>query len=410
MHSDGIHSPPTSAELFAGSGGLALAASQAGFTHVVVSELNGPACDTLRVNGAVDLGEADGSDNGDESWPLLQKDCHLVDWSSYAGAVDVLSGGPPCQPFSLGGVHLGAHDDRNLFPEATRAISEIRPRAFVLENVRGLTRQSLRPYFEHLIEHLRAPGLFARDGESLYRHRARLRREAPSLPADERYEVEWTLVNAADYGLPQKRWRVFIVGFRADLEVDWSFPRPTHSEDALLWAQATGAYWDEHRLERREALGSPTRVKRVLKAAAPEGLRWRTVRDAIADLPEPSMGEGTPGVHNHVGIPGARVYKGHSGSPFDWPAKSVKAGVHGCPGGEHILVREDGSFRYLTVRECARLQGFPDHWLFKGSRTEAMRQIGNAVPVPLGRLVLGEVSERLVALSSARDTEQLLAA
>lgn len=410
MHSDEIHSPPTSAELFAGSGGLALGASQAGFTHVVVSELNGPACDTLRVNGAVDLGGFDRDDGESERWPLLQGDCRRVDWSSYAGAVDVLSGGPPCQPFSLGGIHLGARDDRNLFPEATRAISEIRPRAFVLENVRGLSRQSLRPYFEHVIEHLRAPGLLARDGETLHSHRARLRREATALPPDECYEVEWTLVNAADYGLSQKRWRVFIVGFRADLGVDWSFPQPTHSEDALLWAQAAGTYWDEHGLEHREALGSPSRVKKVAKGAPPERLRWRTLRDAIADLPEPLIGEEASGVHNHVGIPGARLYKGHTGSPLDWPAKSVKAGVHGCPGGEHILVREDGSFRYLTVRECARLQGFPDHWLFKGSRTEAMRQIGNAVPVPLGRLVLREVGERLMSLGSARRSEQLLAA
>ena len=170
------HPPLSSAELFAGGGGLALAASQAGLKHVVVSELNGQACDTLRANRAVDIGEAGAA--GD-AWPLLQANCREVDWTAYAGEVDILAGGPPCQPFSLGGIHRGAGDDRNLFSEATRAISEVRPRAFVLENVRGLTRQSLRPYFEHVLEHLRAPGLAARSDESMRSHSARLRREAP---------------------------------------------------------------------------------------------------------------------------------------------------------------------------------------------------------------------------------------
>jgi len=404
VRSEEVHLPLTSAELFAGAGGLALGASQAGFKHVVVSELNGPACATLRANRAADADAAQ-----EKAWPLLRADCHEVDWTAYAGEVDVLAGGPPCQPFSLGGIHRGARDDRNLFPEATRAISEIRPRAFVLENVRGLTRQSLKPYFDHVLEHLRAPGLAARPSESARSHSTRLRREAPSLPVDERYRVEWTLVNAADYGLPQQRWRVFIVGFRADLDVDWSFPRPTHSQDALLWAQAKGDYWDEHKLRRRNPLGSPNRVKKVLKAEKPEASRWKTVRDAVADLPEPVEGEETPGVHNHVGIPGARLYPGHSGSPLDWPGKSVKAGVHGCPGGEHILVREDGSFRYLTIRECARLQGFPDDWFFEGSRTEAMRQIGNAVPVPLARRVLAAVCSKFSSPRLA-EREELLAA
>jgi DNA (cytosine-5)-methyltransferase 1 len=398
-----IHSPLTSAELFAGAGGLALGASQAGFTHVLVSELNGPACETLRANSAVDLGE------GEEGWPLLQADCREVDWTPYAGKVDVLAGGPPCQPFSLGGIHRGADDDRNLFPEATRAISEIRPLAFVLENVRGLRRESLRPYFDHVLDHLRAPVLAARPDETVATHSARLRREGPALPADERYEVKWTLVNAADHGLPQQRWRVFIVGFRADLEVDWSFPEATHSQDSLLWAQAKGNYWDEHGLARRDPLGSPNRTKKVLAGGKPKASRWRTVRDAISDLPEPVVGEETTGVHNHVGIPGARLYQGHSGSPFDWPGKSVKAGVHGCPGGEHILVRDDGSFRYFTVRECARLQGFPDDWFFTGSRTEAMRQIGNAVPVPLAQKMQSAVRAKLSAVSSDARGELLAA-
>jgi DNA (cytosine-5)-methyltransferase 1 len=380
---------------------MALGASKAGLRHVVVSELSEPACETLRANGAVDY---DQSAAGDTGWPLLEADCHEVDWTSYEGEVDILAGGPPCQPFSLGGIHRGARDARNLFPEATRAISEIRPPAFVLENVRGLTRKSLKPYFEYVLEHLRAPGLLGQSGESWRSHQSRLRRESGTLTADERYDVGWKLVNAADYGLPQQRWRVFIVGFRADLGVEWRFPEPTHSQDALLWAQAAGSYWDEHDLRRRDPQRSISRALRVLKKGEPDALRWQTVRDAIDGLGEPEVGKETVGVHNHAGIPGARLYPGHSGSPLDWPGKSIKAGVHGCPGGEHILVREDGSYRYLTVRECARLQGFPDSWFFEGSRTEGMRQIGNAVPVPLARIMLTEV---MAELSSLRSSEHL---
>lgn len=98
---------------------------------------------------------------------------------------------------------------------------------------------------------------------------------------------------------------------------------------------------------------------------------------------------------NHVGVPGARLYAGHTGNRLDWPAKTVKAGVHGVPGGEHVLLCSDGSHRYLTVRECARLQGFPDSYIFAGSRSEAMRQIGNAVPVPLGRLIAAQIADKL---------------
>jgi DNA (cytosine-5)-methyltransferase 1 len=394
----------TSAELFAGAGGLALAASEADLEHVVVSELNKTACETLRANGAIDLDEA-----AEEGWPLLEADCHEVDWTPYFGEVDILAGGPPCQPFSLGGVHRGDEDSRNLFPEAARALDEIRPRAFVFENVRGLSRPALRRYLDYIVARLQAPGILQGPDETWRQHKTRLAKESRCLPAAERYDVRWQLVNAADYGLPQQRWRVFIIGFRADLEVDWKFPKPTHSQDALLWAQAKGSYWADHGLAPRDAHGSPSRAKKAVDAGEPSSLRWRTVRDAVAGLPEPVMGEEAAGIHNHVGIPGARLYHGHTGSPLDWPGKSVKAGVHGCPGGEHILVREDGSYRYLTVRECARLQGFPDRWVFSGSRTEAMRQIGNAVPVPLGRVMLGAVTDALDSVQVGAEPELTMA-
>ncbi len=132
----------------------------------------------------------------------------------------------------------------------------------------------------------------------------------------------------------------------------------------------------------------------------PRGGRWQTVRDAISDLPDPEL---QPGVasnyHDHRLQPGARSYPGHTGSPLDEPAKTLKAGVHGVPGGENMLRRPDGSVRYFTIRESARLQTFPDKMVFHGSWTETMRQLGNAVPCRLAQAVVSEVRDCLTRTS-----------
>jgi DNA (cytosine-5)-methyltransferase 1 len=126
---------------------------------------------------------------------------------------------------------------------------------------------------------------------------------------------------------------------------------------------------------------------------------WRTVRDAIHDLPDPEREpEASSEFLNHRFQPGARSYKGHTGSPLDEPAKTLKAGVHGVPGGENMLCRHDGSVRYFTVRETARLQTFPNDFMFHGSWTETMRQLGNAVPVDLARLIASDIKEHLERL------------
>jgi DNA (cytosine-5)-methyltransferase 1 len=152
--------------------------------------------------------------------------------------------------------------------------------------------------------------------------------------------------------------------------MEWMPPAKTHSRTALVAAQA----------------GRP----------APDGLApWRTLREALEGLPDPIDGECHPKIANHIGIPGAKAYIGHSGSTLDWPAKSVKAGVHGCPGGEHMTAFPNGTYRYWTIRETARVQGFPDHWKFAGPRSEAMRQIGNAVPVPLARVFAERIAQLL---------------
>ena len=125
---------------------------------------------------------------------------------------------------------------------------------------------------------------------------------------------------------------------------------------------------------------------------------YRRLRDAIGDLPDPELQpELAAACLNHRFQGGARSYVGHTGSPLDEPAKTLKAGVHGVPGGENMLRRADGSVRYFSVRESARLQTFPDKYRFHGSWTESMRQLGNAVPVKLAQAVGENVARHLTA-------------
>ena len=128
----------------------------------------------------------------------------------------------------------------------------------------------------------------------------------------------------------------------------------------------------------------------------PDALPWRTVRDALIGLPDPEINpDRSTRILNHRFQPGARSYYGHTGSPLDEPAKTLKAGVHGVPGGENMLLRPDGTIRYFTVRESARLQTFLDDFLFHGSWTETMRQLGNAVPVMLADVIGSDVARHL---------------
>jgi DNA (cytosine-5)-methyltransferase 1 len=212
-----------------------------------------------------------------------------------------------------------------------------------------------------------------------------------------RYRVVFQKVDAADFGVPQHRERVIIVGFRWDIHEPWSFPKATHSGDALDAAQwLYGTYWDEHHVPRTRRPQPPAGMEKRLKRIEmlPFSARWRTVRDALKDLPHPQS-PGARGIRNHNFQPGARTYTGHTGSLFDAPAKTLKAGDHGVPGGENMLADANGSVRYFTVRESARLQTFPDWYHFPNSWTESMRQIGNAVPVTLGRVIGSSVANTL---------------
>jgi DNA (cytosine-5)-methyltransferase 1 len=322
-----------------------------------------------------------------------------VDFRDIRNEVHLVSGGPPCQPFSLGGKHRGHLDARDMFPQAIRAVRELQPKAFVFENVKGLTRSSFASYLEYIRLRLTYPEIMERRGEDWFKHLARLERYHTKGRHDGlHYHIVMRLLNAADYGVPQRRERVFLVGFRADLGIEWSFPEKTHDHDALLWSQwRTGEYWERHKVaKRRRPDGGKGKVRAMSLRDAPILEPWRTVRDAIADLPDPEkkLRDGVT-CHNHRFQPGARTYPGHTGSPLDEPAKTLKAGDHGVPGGENMLLRHDGSVRYFTVRESARLQTFPDEFLFHGSWTETMRQLGNAVPVDLAHIVAANIRDHL---------------
>lgn len=360
-----------SVELFSGCGGLALGLSRAGFHHDLMVEWNEDAVATVHHNRRRKLRHI-------RDWPLEKLDVREIAWRGFVG-LDLVAGGPPCQPFSIGGKHCGHEDARDMWPEAIRAVRETRPRAFLFENVRGLARAAFAEYLRWIVVHLHHPEMARQDGEDHAKHTRRL--EACGLSPS--YRVLVLQVNAADYGAAQKRHRVIVAGVRADLAAELEPPAPTHSRDRLLWDQwVSGEYWRRHGLAMPADLDIPATDRATVKRlrghdAPPPEKPWVTVRDALAGLGEPN------GKENHVFQDGARVYPGHTGSPLDQPAKALKAGDHGVPGGENMMVKDDGSVRYFTTREAARLQGLPDTYHFPRSWTESMRQLGNAVPAQL---------------------------
>ncbi|MFJ2771187.1 DNA cytosine methyltransferase [Streptomyces sp. NPDC087300] len=414
----------TCVELFAGGGGLAMGVHNAGFRPLLVNEYSTRAIETLQTNPTPD---------GDK-WPLKPGDVRdlVEDFKALEGQVDILAGGPPCQPFSLGGVAKGTEDERNMFPQMFRAIQEMRPKAVICENVRGLLRQSFEPYFQYILNEMRLPFVEREPGATWEEHNELLEKllANDSVPASERYEVKHHPVNAADYGVPQVRHRVIIVAFRADLGVKWEDfePKQQFSDESLIHSMREGGeYWNRHETVDEEAkkrtianlpaldLDNP-KTKKKLKLPP-----WRTLRDAIAGIDE---NEGVPlpyvsldavehkkqvgDISDHFGWPRARIYTGHTPNVLDRPAKTVKAGVHGVPGGESVMQLDDVTFngtgvRYMTVRETARVMTFPDRWQLAGPRGEKMRQLGNAVPVRLAEVFANAVGAALRSVDTPKD-------
>jgi len=378
---------------------LALAAARSGFADITAIDLHGPACETLRKNKQAGVEHVKG-------WKIVEADIRDVDYKPFAG-IDLLSGGPPCQPFSLGGKRHGRDDAREMFPQFIRGVRETKPKAFVFENVRGILSTSTLAYFNYILQQLQLPEHSRDKGEKWKQHRARLERLYTGGKGEgAQYRVIQQIMNGADFGVPQRRERVFIVGVRSDLAIEYNFPLPTHSAEALwrdLWI--TGEYWERHRVPRAKRTTAPPVVAAKLAnlgtlTTAP----WRTVRDAISGLPNVGLGRTSHTVANHFFNRGARAYPGHDGSSLDAPSKTIKAGKNGVPGGENMVRLDDQSVRYYTVRECARLQTFPDDWAFDGAWCTCMRQIGNAVPVTLGQVVAQPLGAALVAKANQPPT------
>lgn len=356
-------------DLFGGAGGLALGLRSAGFSPIFVYEKDKQACETLRYNSGP---------GGTLPVTVFEGDVRDVGWDNLRRRVRLVAAGAPCQPFSLGGKHRAQRDERNLFPEVLRAVRGVEPMAVVIENVRGILRDDFRPFFEYILRQLEFPSLACRREEIWQDHDRRIRRHQCSSGYLPEYQVSWRLLEAADFGIPQLRKRVFIVATRADLPL-YKFPLPTHSRGALDREQLDGTYWERHGIKGPSVKGRRTGEARLNGTAA-----WLTVRDAFFGLPAPSE-EGS--ALNHWLIRGARAYAGHGGSRLDWPSKTIKAGVHGVPGGENSVTLDDGTFRYYTLREAARIQTFPDGHHFTGARIHVTRHLGNAVPCLLAAKV-----------------------
>lgn len=186
----------TSVEICAGAGGQALGLSRAGFKHLALVEYESEYCEALRCNRP--------------EWNVICGDVRDFDGTPYAG-VDLLSGGVPCPPFSAAGKQLGQDDERDLFPEAIRLIGEIRPRAVMLENVRGFLDPRFDAYREHILSSIKELG----------------------------YRVQIKLLNASDYGVPQLRPRTIIVGIRNDEPGEFVYPEP-HPGGAPTVGQVVG--------------------------------------------------------------------------------------------------------------------------------------------------------------------------
>jgi DNA (cytosine-5)-methyltransferase 1 len=337
-------------ELFSGAGGLAKGLEFSGFKHAALVEFNKYAYASLCENF-----DADKVFFGD----IRDFDLEILNNTN----IDLIAGGPPCQPFSLGGKHKAERDNRDMFPYAIRAIEKLKPKAFIFENVKGLLRQTFSDYFNYIILRLTYPDFIPEANSDWRQHLDELRRLSRISYAGTKYNVQFKSIDAAYYGVPQTRERVAIVGIRSDLKCLWSFPPETHSKDRLFWEMyVTGEYWERHKICKSERpLIDPPVKDKIQRLTEKYGMfepplkPCKTLRDALQDLPDP---QSEHGISDHIFRDGARIYSGHTGSILDSPAKTIKAGNHGVPGGENMIriihVVNDfaiaGIFKYLQER------------------------------------------------------------
>lgn len=309
--------------LFSGGGGLDIGFDRAGYTHLAsydILEQTGVVLKAARPTWTV----CSGTDG----------DVTAIDWTAWLGKVDVLHGGPPCQPFSHAGRQRGADDVRDMVPEMMRAVLQMRPRAFVLENVSGLGSAKFKDYLVKTIHE----------------------------PLKGIYTVSTFTLQAADFGVPQRRKRVFFVGFLdADDASRFTQPSPTHALADIPGLKTT--------MGAREALG---------------------LVDIGSDGLAPTIRSGLTGPRHTTSVVNSATAARHWADLGIWPngvAKDREAASK--------FPSKSGAFR-LSVADCMILQGFPGDWpIFTGAVYKALGLIGNSVAPPMGYAVADAVAKAL---------------
>ncbi|EEI28269.1 MULTISPECIES: DNA cytosine methyltransferase [Corynebacterium] len=312
--------PFTSVEICAGGGGQALGLERAGFEHLAVVEIDSNACETLRLNRG-------------EEWNIVEQDVHTFDGAPYKG-VDLFAGGVPCPPFSIAGKQRGPEDERDLFPRALDLIDQIKPRAVLLENVKGLGQKRFDDYRAKIIERLNQMG----------------------------YDVFWELIQSADYGVPQLRPRFILVALRKEYSPYFEFPEPM-----------------PHRITVGEALHGLMEEK-----GWPGADLWAKRANNVAPtLVGGSKKHGGP----DVGPTRARAA---------WAKLGVRGTsiAEEAPGVD-FTTDADIDMPRLTVRMGAVIQGFPEDWKWAGGKTAQWRQVGNAFPPPVAEAIGTAISKAL---------------
>lgn len=321
--------PLEALDLFCGAGGLSAGLVAAGIPVVAGVERDEDSAATWA--------------NAHPRATVVVGDVNRVDWRTFDG-VSLLVGGPPCQPWSVGGLRRGEDDDRDGWPVFARVLARLRPPAFLAENVAGLTEGAMRPRWLRLVEELSALG----------------------------YHVTARVLNAADYGVPQKRRRCIIVGFRD--AAPFVFPPASHGPGrAVPWRTAGSVITSE-------PFGEPNPA--IVTYAAHPDLR----RDAYAG--HVFNGGGRP---IDLGAPAPTLLASMGGNKTPWlDAGHIVPAYHAhlLRGGRPRAGRVPGA-RRITVEEAALLQTFPAGMSFEGKRSSRYRQVGNAVP-PLLAQVVGE--------------------
>lgn len=301
----------TCVEICAGAGGQALGLHLAGFEHLALVEYEAEYCEVLKHNMP--------------EWNVICADVHNFDGTPYQG-VDLLAGGVPCPPFSVASKQLGKDDERDLFPEAIRLVKEINPRAVMLENVRGFLDPKFAEYREHILESIRDLG----------------------------YKVHIKLLNACDYGVPQLRPRVVIVGIRNDVKTEFEYPEE-HGESAPTVGDT---------------------LKDLMGANGWNGLeQWVAGANKIA----PTI------------VGGSKKHGGPDLGPVRARRAWAELGVDGNGIANDAPVADFDGMPKLTKEMVALIQGFPPEWNFGKRKTAACRMIGNAFPPPVAKAVALEI-------------------